>query len=466
MKSLYGKFALTTIFIMVLSGVLSFVISNVYYQHSLKSQNDLKITNIALEISEYIQKDPNIDLNDYLDHIGSIGYQLYIVNDLGREQFHGTPYREENLPKKAIADVHAGDIYHGIEHFPHKTFVTGFFANELKNTVGVPFTYQQRKFALFIRPDIKMMFNEMHLLFAWLLLSSILLSILFVLISSKYLVKPIVKLNQATKTLAEGNFTFHLDINRKDEIGDLAGSFMNMSRKLAKVDQLRKEFISNVSHDIQSPITNIKGYMNLLDDEEISYEKKQNHIKVIHSELNRLSTLSKQLLLLSSIESKKDLMDVKEFNVAEQIKSVIQQYRWRITEKELMLSYSLPETKMKGDPFLLYSVWENLLTNAIKYNVENGSIDIIVTSLNDSIEVQFKDSGIGLAVEQIERIYDRFYRGDPSRTKVVEGTGLGLSIVQSIVQLHQGKIVVESGKDIGTTFTVNLPYKDPDTSNL
>lgn len=465
MKSLYGKFALTTIFIMVLSGVLSFVISNLYYQHSLKPQNDDKVTNFALEISDYIQTDPNINLKNYLDHIGLIGYQIYIVNNDGGEQFFGTAYRDRNLSNKAIDTVLAGEIYHGINQFPHKTFVTGFFANELKNSVGVPFTYQQRNYALFIRPDIKLMFNEMHLLFAWLLLTSILLSIIFVSISSKYLVKPIVKLNQATKILSEGNFTIHLDINRKDEIGDLAASFMNMSRKLAKVDQLRKELISNVSHDIQSPITNIKGYLNLLDDEGISNEKKQNHIKVIHSELNRLSNLSKQLLLLSSIESKKDLMDIKEFNVAEQIISVIQQYRWRINERELMLSYSLPETKMSGDPFLLYSVWENLLTNAIKYNVENGIIDITLTNTSDSIKVQFKDSGIGLAVEQIERIYDRFYRADPSRSKAVEGTGLGLSIVQSIVQMHQGKIVVESGKDSGTTFTVILPYKGPDTSN-
>ncbi|WHZ03569.1 HAMP domain-containing sensor histidine kinase [Neobacillus sp. YX16] len=457
MKSLYGKFALTTIFIMVLSGVLSFVISNLYYQHSLKPQNDDKITNFALEISKYIQKDPNINLNNYLNHIGLIGYQIYIVNDDGVEQFFGNAYRDTTLSKKAMDTVIAGEIYHGINQFPHKTFVTGFFANELKNTVGVPFTYQQRKFALFIRPDIKLMFNEMHLLFAWLLLTSILLSILFVLIGSKFLVNPVVKLNQATKILSEGNFTIHLDINRKDEIGDLAGSFMNMSRKLEKVDKLRKEFISNVSHDIQSPLTNIKGYLNLLDDEGISKEKRQNYIKVIHSEINRLSNLSKQLLLLSSIESKKELIDVKEFDVAEQIKSVIQQFSWRINERELMLSYSLPETKMTGDPFLLYSVWENLLTNAIKYNVENGSIDIIVTSLNDYIEVQFKDSGIGLESSQIERIYDRFYRADPSRSKAVEGTGLGLSIVQSIVQLHRGKIVVESVKDIGTNFTVILP---------
>lgn len=457
MKSLYGKFAASTIFIMVLSGVLAFVISNLYYQHSLKPQNDLKITNIASEISDYIQKDSTIDLNDYLDHIGSIGYQIYIVNSHGGEQFFGTAYRVRTLPSEAIAAVLAGEIYHGIGQFPHKTFVTGFFANELRNTVGVPFTYQHQNYALFIRPDIKHMFNEMHLLFAWLLLTSILLSILFVLISSKYLVKPIVKLNHATKILSEGNFTIHLDINRKDEIGDLAGSFKNMSRKLAKVNKLRNEFISNVSHDIQSPITNIKGYLNLLDDEGLSNEKKQEHKNVIQSEINRLSNLSKQLLLLSSIESKKDLMDVKVFDIAQQIKNVIQQYRWKINEKELMLSYSLPETYMNGDPLLLYSVWENLLTNAIKYNVQNGSINITLTSSSDAIEVQVKDSGIGLAVEQIERIYDRFYRADPSRSKTMEGTGLGLSIVQTIVQMHQGEIQVESNKDSGTAFTVNLP---------
>jgi signal transduction histidine kinase len=94
-------------------------------------------------------------------------------------------------------------------------------------------------------------------------------------------VKPIVKLNEATKTLSEGNFMIHLDIIRKDEIGDLAGSFMNMSRKLAKVNKLRNEFISNVSHDIQSPITNIKGYLNLFDEEGLSNEKKQDYIKII-----------------------------------------------------------------------------------------------------------------------------------------------------------------------------------------
>lgn len=457
MKSLYGKFAFSTILIMILSGLLSFAMSNIYYQHTLKNQNDLKITQFALEISEYIQKDDNINLNVYLNHLGSIGYQIYIVDEEGSKHFFGASFRERNLSNKAMEDVLSGGVYHGIDQFPHTTFVTGFFANELKNTVGVPFLYDNKTFGLFIRPDIKLMFNEMHLLFGWLLLTSISLSILFVFISTKFLVSPIVKLNKATKTLADGNFSIHLDINRKDEIGDLAGSFMNMANKLSRVNDLRKEFISNVSHDIQSPLTNIKGYLNLLDNEEITKEEKKKHIQIINSEINRLSDLSKQLLLLASIEGKKDIMETKYFNISEQIKGVIQQYQWKISEKNLMLSYSLPETKISGDPFLLYSVWENLLTNAMKYNVENGSIDITLTSLEDEIEILFKDSGIGLDADETERIYDRFFRADPSRNKEVVGTGLGLSIVQTIIQMHHGKVMVESEKGVGTTFKVILP---------
>jgi signal transduction histidine kinase len=456
-KSLYGKFALTTIIIMLLSGIFSFVLSNVYYQHSLKKENDRKISNFALEITEFIEKNPNINLNDYFEHIGSIGYQIYIYKEDGKQQHFGALFREKNLTSVDIQSVLASEIYHGVENFPHTTFVTGFFANELKNTVGVPLRHDNEKQAIFIRPDIKLLFNEMHLLFGWLLLTSISLSILFVLISTKYLVRPIIQLNKATKTLTEGDFSIHLDINRNDEIGELAESFMNMASKLANVNDLRKEFISNVSHDIQSPITNIKGYLNLLSHSEITSDEKEKYIHIIDSEMTRLSNLSRQLLVLSSIESKKDLIEIKEFNVAEQIKAVIQQFHWKISDKELMLSYSLPDTNISGDPFLLYSVWENLLTNAMKYNVENGSIDIVLKNSNQNIEVQFKDSGIGLDSDQEKRIYDRFYRADPSRNKKVEGTGLGLSIVQTIVQMHQGEIIVDSEKGIGTTFTVILP---------
>lgn len=457
MKSLYSKFAYITIMIMVVSGIMSFFLSNTYYQFKLKQQNDEKIMNFAIEIADFASKHPLISLQDYFDHIGTIGYQILLVNKEGDKNYFGSSYRVKNLPANIPGKVLDGEVYHGIRNFPHKTFVTGFFANELKNSVGVPFEYKGEEYAIFIRPDIKLMFNEMHILFGWLLIISILLSVILVLISTKYLVKPIRKLNFATRAIAEGNFSIKLDITRSDELGNLAVSFTRMTEKLAKVDSLRKELISNISHDIQSPLTNIKGYLNLLENSGKREQEEQQYLRVVQFEVDRLSRMTKQLLLLSTIESKKDLMEVSSVDIAEQLKVVIHQYEWSTLEKGIMMSYSLSDARVKGDPALLYSVWENLLTNAIKYNRENGTIDIELTEADKEVVVVIKDSGVGLSQKDFDRIFDRFYRADASRARSVEGTGLGLSIVQSIIDLHHGKINLESIEGTGTTFTVHLP---------
>ncbi|QED48246.1 sensor histidine kinase [Cytobacillus dafuensis] len=459
MKSLYSKFAITTIFIMLLSGIISFLLSNIHYQSTLKKQNDEKMTHIALEVSKFIQSHDEVSLNEYFGHLGLIGYQIFIIDNKGNRQFFGAPYREHNLPNKALEKVLNGEVYHGIENFPHKTFVTGFFANELMNTVGVPFEYQNDKYALFLRPDIKLLFNEMHKMFGWLLIGTISFSIILVLISTKFLVNPITKLNKATALIAEGDFGIKLNIKRNDEIGDLAASFHSMASKLEKVNEMRKEFISNISHDIQSPLSNIKGYMKLLKSSQLTEQDKQ-YIEIVDSEVSRLSYMTKQLLLLSSIDSKKEMLEPKRFNVSEQIKNVIRQYQWNLSEKGIMISYSLPETYIYGDSFLLYSVWENLLTNAIKYSEEEGEIDINLNDGGAAIEVSFKDQGIGMESEELDRIYDRFYRVDSSRTRSIEGTGLGLSIVQSIIEMHNGEIKVESKKGEGSIFTVIVPKEN------
>lgn len=457
MKSLYVKFVVITIGIMLLSGILAFIISNSYYQQKLKPYNDQKNTKIGLSIANFADTHPNINLHEYMKNLSSIGYQLYLVEDNGKSNYFGAPFRVKNLSPSAIHQVLNGHVYHGILHFPQQTFVTGFFANELNNTIGVPLTHNGRHYALFLRPDIKLLFNEMHILFAWLIALTILLSIVLVLISTKYLVKPISQLTKATKSLAAGKFDVELDIIRHDELGALAKSFLHMSKKLEQLDDMRKEFISNISHDIQSPLSNIKGYTNLLEKETLSHDEKTQYIAIINGEINRLSTLTKQLLLLASLDRNEDMVKKKPFNVAEQIKELIRNYQWTINEKEIMLSYSLPDIIIMGDSSLLNTVWDNLLSNAIKYNKPNGSIDISIERKDSMIAVSFQDTGIGLSQEEIERIFDRFYRADIARTRSVEGTGLGLSIVETIIQLHNGRIEVESEKQEGTTFRIYLP---------
>lgn len=457
MRSLYVKFVVISIGIMILSGILAFLLSNTYYQQKLKPYNDQKNTKIALDIVTFAKEHPTINLKEYLGNLSSVGYQIYLVDNSGGDFYFGAPFRDKALSASTKRQVLNGDIYHGILHFPQETFVTGFFANELKNTIGVPLIHNGKSYALFIRPDIKLLFNEMHVLFGWLLVLMIILSIIMVLFSTKYLVRPISKLTNATKSLSVGNFNVDLDIRRGDELGELSYSFLHMSRKLEQLDDMRKEFISNISHDIQSPLSNIIGYTKLLEKESIGSKDKAQYIDVIKGEISRLSTLTKQLLLLASLDRNEDIMKKKPFNIAQQIKDLVRNYQWVLQEKEIMLSYSLPDTEINGDPSLLNTVWDNLLSNAIKYNTTDGSIDISIKEMEESILVTFKDTGIGLSYKEIERIFDRFYRVDIARTRSVEGTGLGLSIVDTIVKLHGGRINVNSKENEGTTFVVELP---------
>ncbi|WP_117168098.1 sensor histidine kinase [Paraliobacillus sediminis] len=457
MKSLYLKFVVITIGIMFLSGILSFLISNAYYHQELKPYNDQKNTKIALDIATFVNEQPTIDLEAYLESLSNIGYQLYLVDQNDTDTFFGSPFRDDTLSNATKESVLNGDVFHGMLYFSKGTFVTGFFANELTNSVGVPLTHNGENYALFLRPDIELLFSEMRTLFAWMLIIAILLSIIMVIISAKYLIKPITKLSKATKTLSNGNFNVELDVKRHDELGELSQSFLQMANKLEQMNDARKEFISNVSHDIQSPLSNIKGYTNLLENETLSSEDKAHHISIINNEIQRLSTLTRQLLLLASLDRNEDILKKEPFHADKQIKALIKSYQWLISEKELTLGYSLPDTEMLGDPSLLYAVWDNLLTNAIKYNKPNGTIDITIEQTDKTTSIAFKDTGIGIDKAHIAHIFDRFYRVDSSRTRTIDGTGLGLSIVASIVKLHNGQIQIDSKNNHGTTVIIVFP---------
>lgn len=457
MKTLYVKFVVGTIAIMILSSILAFIISNSYYQQKLKPENDEKITMIAQSVTSYIEDNPQINLQEYLETIASTGHQLYLVDNQGKEQFFGAEFRDKSLSDDKKKLVLNGETYHGILHFPQETFVTGFFANELQNTIGIPVTHNSESYALFMRPDIKLLFNEVHFLFGAILILTIILSIVFVVFSTKYQVKPISQLTAATKSLADGDYQVELDTNRQDELGELSQSFLRMAKKIEQLDDVRKEFISNISHDIQSPLSNIKGYTNLLKIETNNEKARAEYAAVINDEINRLSNLTEQLLVLASLDRSDNLMKKKRFNIGEQIKELVRNYQWQINEKNIMLSYTFPDIEIIGDPTLLHMIWDNLLSNALKYNQPYGSIKLAIEENEESVVVTFENTGITLSNSEIERIFDRFYRADSARTRTIEGTGLGLSIVWTIIQLHGGQIRVDNTKKKHTIFSVWLP---------
>ncbi|MCH7323373.1 HAMP domain-containing histidine kinase [Solibacillus sp. MA9] len=456
MKTLYTKFVVTTIVIMIFSSLTAFFISNLYYQSSLKPKNDAKTTELAVEMVQYIEKHPELPLANYLQHSAATGYHIMLIDSKNNTKMFGEPFRDTALDQTTIDKVLNGEIFHGIAEFPQQTFVTGFFANELKNSIGVPLHYANETYAFFLRPNVKIAFNEMHYLFAALIIFTILLSIILVLLSTKFIVQPIKKLKAATSSIADGNYKIQLD-HRNDELGQLSESFMQMAKKLSYVDEKRKEFISNISHDIQSPLSNIKGFMTLIENE---HTIKEQYALSINAEINRLSTLTNQLLQLTTLDQQERTVKFKNYSLDEQLQKLIHQYQWQFQQKDLMASYSLPATTIYGDSELLSMVWDNLLSNAIKYTNEFGMIGIQLQQDSDAISVIFHDNGIGIPEQEQQRIFERFYRVDSARTRTIEGTGLGLAIAQQIVQLHNGTIDVVSTTGAGTTITVTIPQND------
>jgi len=453
MKTLYSKFVVTTLLVMIGSLCIGFLATNTYYHQVVKEKNDTKNVIIAQGIAHYIETAKPEDLDNYLMTLGEIGYQIYVTS--GREgHFFGGEYRDKVLSESVVEYVLNGKVYHGMRDFPKETFMTGFFANELINTIGVPFTYENKSYALFIRPDIRLLFSEVHTLLGGLMLVMTVLSLLAMLLFAKALIRPITKLTAATQQLAHEKFTV-LDIDRGDELGQLATSFNIMTKKLQENDRVRKEFISNVSHDFQSPLLNIQGYVDLLKNPLLTEKERQEYAAIIELETKRLSTLTQQLLLLTSLDQSTRIAKREHYRLDEQLKETVRKYRWQIEEAQLQITYKLDQVIFNGDAGLLQNVWDNLLTNAIKYNVEGGQIHLYLQEKPTSLEILVEDNGIGMTIDQLAKVFDRFYRADSSRTK--QGTGLGLAIVKQIVELHGGTVQIESMINAGTKVYIHLP---------
>ena len=460
MRTLYQKFIVATLLILIVSVTIGMILANFIYMSSTKQKMDQQNVEIAQTITLNLENmhSDHSSLDPFLESIGNLGYQIYVVNESGEDAYFGKPFTKTELPKEAKKVVLEKEIYHGMSHFSNKFLMMGHFSNDVKNTVGVPFTMSGEQYGLFLRPNNKLLFSDIHMILAWFFVAVTVVSISGVILFAKHLIQPITRLTEATREITRENFLYPLKIDRNDELGQLAESFNNMQRQLQHNDEARKSFINNVSHDFQSPLMNIRGYAELLLSQNVNEHELKEYLQVIDHESKRLSNLTKQLLLLTSLDQKAYPMMISEVQLDEQIKQTIRRYQWRLQEKEIEVSYKLSPIRMKVDVELISNVWDNLITNAIKYNAHGGNIWISLSKSEAFITIIVKDSGIGMSKKDVTQIFDRFYRVDSSRKS--DGTGLGLSIVKQIIDLHGGEIKVDSEVGGGTTFTIILPNKE------
>jgi len=268
-------------------------------------------------------------------------------------------------------------------------------------------------------------------------------------------------MTDALNKIAQGNFDVLITTAGYDMPGndftELAESVNKMAKELSSMENLRQDFISNVSHEIQSPLTSISGFATLLKNESISAEQRSHYLDVIETESKRLSKLSDNLLKLSALESDDTSFVPHEFRLDKQIESSLLMLEPQWAGKNINLDVSLEKLTFMGDEELLNQVWVNLLHNAVKFTEADGSISVTLTKNENAVCCTIADNGIGISEEDQIHIFERFYKADKSRDRALGGNGLGLSLVKKILDMHNGQIKIKSAPKKGTEFIITLP---------
>ena len=271
---------------------------------------------------------------------------------------------------------------------------------------------------------------------------------------------PLHKMAEATRKVSEGDFSVYIPTihtaDKLDYLDVMIMDFNEMVEELGSIETLKTDFVSNVSHEMKTPIAIIKNYAQLLQTGQASAEQRKEYAKEIEDAAARLSSLISNILKLNKLENQRITPEIEVYDVCRQLCESIFLFEDAIEEKEINLEADIEDAAMiKADASLMELVWNNLLSNAVKFTDRGGSIIIRQTSDESHIRVSVSDTGCGIKKESIRHIFDKFYQGDTSHS--TEGNGLGLALVKRVLELMDGEIQITSEEGRGSTFLVMLP---------
>lgn len=419
---------------------------------SVNAMNNLAQKTSGLEIGNLISSNEVYDV--IKSHSQSIGGEFYITDSDGRivcsTAVNGT---ESPMPKSILAEAVGGGKY-------FDTDLGGFFPEEM-HTVGASFSYGDTAFYMF--GSISLSEQDSYI---WNIMQIFLLSMFFVLavalvivyIATMRLTSPIKELSQTAKIIGEGNFTERVPEYDTTEFYVLGNAFNDMAASLNNYDKMRSSFVANVSHELRTPMTSIGGFVDGILDGTIPPSEEKKYLRIISSEVQRLTRLVRSMLNLAKIESGSMELKCQSFSLLEPIVDTLVTFEARLEEKEIdVRGLDVDRVMICADNDLVHQIIYNLLENAIKFVDKGGYIEFGFTAHDKLTAVSIKNSGDGLSQEELPMVFDRFYKSDESRGKDKSGVGLGLNIVRSIVKLHGGNIMVRSVEGEYTEFVFTLP---------
>ena len=317
---------------------------------------------------------------------------------------------------------------------------------------------------IFVNASLEPLNNTISILSNQLIIVTIIVSLLAFVIGyfiSKRISKPIEKMNKNALKLANGNYNFKFDNNSKiSEIDELADTLNYAKNELEHTDELRRDLLANVSHDLKTPLTMIKGYAEMIRDLNYDNEEKRNaNLNVIIEESERLNVLVEDILTLSKIQANKDTINKEEFDLVTLINNIIKRYSiYKETEGYIFEVNTPNEVIINADKKKIEQVVYNLINNAINYTGEDNKVIINVIK-DKKVRVEIKDTGKGIKEEDLPHIWEKYYHSKKKHKRNVIGTGIGLSIVKTILESHKFKYGVVSKLNQGTTFYFEIEQK-------
>lgn len=273
---------------------------------------------------------------------------------------------------------------------------------------------------------------------------------------------PIRRLSQGAKDVAGGDFSVYLEpihtANKYDYIDVMFEDFNKMVEELGSIETLKNDFISNVSHEIKTPLSVIRSYAVALKKDNLTEEERRDYIGIIISASDSLTALVTNILKLNRLENQEILPATEPYDLCRQLSDIVIALEKSLEDKQIDLEVEIDDKLMLHyDSGLLELVWHNLLANAVKFTSPGGKITLTQTSDKEFVTVTISDTGCGMDEETVKHIYDKFFQGDASHSGA--GNGLGLALVWRVLELVNGNIIVESEVEKGTTFTVKLAVK-------
>ncbi len=302
-------------------------------------------------------------------------------------------------------------------------------------------------------------------MFLWAALFALFLAFLIVYLVSYRITRPLREMSLAAKQYANGDFskriTIHKTFRSKDEIEELADAFNSMAQALASLEMSRRSFVSNVSHELKTPMTTIGGFVDGILDGTIEPEKQDKYLKIVSDEVKRLSRLVTGMLNMSKLEAGELDINPVSFDISEMLFRTLLGFEQLIDNKHIEIKGldGLTNNRVTADKDMINQVIYNLIDNAVKFTPDGGYIEIHSKADAEKVIIKIRNSGKGITHEELGRIFERFYKIDKSRSYDVKGAGMGLYLCKTIIELHGGQITARSNPGEFTEFVFQLPLQ-------